>query len=89
MACGKSVVSSDIPGIKEVVTHGQNGLLVPPKKPEALANAVLTLLNDKNLRRKLGKNARQLMVEKYSWDRVITNIGKVYNEAIRDATESA
>lgn len=80
MACGKPVVGSDIPGISGVVTHKQNGLLVPPRNPEALANAILTLLDDENLRRRLGRNARQLMVEKYSWDIIIKKIEKVYNE---------
>ena len=82
MASGKPVIGSDISGISDVVTHGQNGLLVPPRNPEALANAVLTLLNDESLRRRLGRNARQLMVEKYSWNIITSKIEKVYYEAI-------
>lgn len=83
MASGKPVVCSDIPGISDVVTHGQNGLLIPPRNSEALANAVLTLLDDETLRRRLGQNARRLMAEKYSWNIVISNMEKVYNEAIK------
>jgi len=43
MACGVPVIGSDIPGISDVVTHGKNGLLVSPRNPKALANAVLIL----------------------------------------------
>ena len=85
MACSKPVIGSDIPGINDVVTHGQNGLLVPPKDPKALANAILTLLNDEGLRRRLGRNARRLMVKKYSWNMIADKIEKVYYEAIEEA----
>lgn len=81
MACGKPVIGSDISGISDVIIHGQNGLLVPPGNPEALANAILTLLNDESLRRRLGHNARQLIVEKYSWNIITNKIEKVYYEA--------
>ena len=82
MACGKPVVGSDIPGINDVITHGENGILVPPKNPKALADAIMLLLEDENLRMKLGQNARRLMVEKYSWDTISEKIEKVYNEAL-------
>jgi len=85
MACGVPVIGSDIPGISDVVTHGKNGLLVSPRNPKALANAVLILLNDKNLTRRLGQNARRLMAEKYSWNVITDKIEKVYYEAIEEA----
>lgn len=82
MACGLPIVGSDISGIKEVVTHGQNGFLVPPRDPKALANAILTLLEDDRLRRRLGSNARDLMTRKYSWDIIIDRLAEVYSKAI-------
>lgn len=88
MACGKPVIGSDISGIGDVVTHGQNGLLIPSRNPKALANAVLTLLNDKNLTRRLGQNARRLMAEKYSWNVITDKIEKVYYETIEEAKKS-
>ncbi len=82
MACGKPVVSCDIPGINDVITHNKNGLLVPPRNSLALAEAIFTLLREKDLQQKLGQNARQLMFEKYSWRMVNDRIEKVYSEAI-------
>lgn len=82
MACGKAVIGSDIPGISEVITHGINGVLVPPKDPKALAEAITRLLEDRSLRRRLGENARKMMVEKYSWQKISEKIEGIYYEAI-------
>jgi glycosyltransferase involved in cell wall biosynthesis len=83
MACGKAIIGSSVPGIEDVITDGKNGLLVPAADSEALANAILTLLNDENLSRRLGQMARQLVVEKYSWNIVIDKIEKVYDEVVK------
>ena len=85
MASGKPVVGSKISGIMDVINNGQNGLLVPSKNPQAIADAILLLLNDKSLRRRLGRNARQLMVEKYSWNSITNKVEKVYNETIKES----
>lgn len=82
MASGVPVVCSAIPGISDIVTHGENGLLVPPRNPKAFAEAILTLSNDENLRRRLSQNARQLMLEKYCWSTIIKKMEKVYDETI-------
>ena len=85
MACGRPVVASNIPGINDVITNGENGLLVPPCDPNALANAILRLIEDHALRRKLRRNARKLMVEKYSWDIIAGRTEKVYYEMAEEA----
>jgi glycosyltransferase involved in cell wall biosynthesis len=88
MASAVPVVGSNIPGINDVIIHGENGILVPPRNPEALANTIMLLLQNRGLRRKLGQNARQLMIEKYSWNVVIEKIERIYNEAIEEAEKS-
>jgi len=85
MACGKPVIGSNISGIKDIITHGKNGILVPPRDPEALANAILTLLGDRNLRRTIGQNARELMTRRYSWDTITARVEKVYEETLAGA----
>ncbi|MEM3906770.1 glycosyltransferase family 4 protein [Saccharolobus sp.] len=84
MSCGLPVVGSNIPGINDVIINGENGFLVPVKNSEALADAILTLLSDAKLRRKLGQNARKLIVEKYDWNKIVEKVEKVYYEAIRE-----
>ncbi len=59
MACGMPVIVSKIPQLETLVTHEQTGLVVPPEDPEALANAILRMLNDRTLAQTLGQNARQ------------------------------
>jgi glycosyltransferase involved in cell wall biosynthesis len=88
MACGTPVVGSDVPGIKDLVVNGENGLLVPARNPKMLAEALLTLLNEVELRKEMGRRARRVVVAEYSWDSVISKIEKVYYEAINECFES-
>jgi glycosyltransferase involved in cell wall biosynthesis len=59
MAAGVPVVASAVGGIPEVVVDGETGLLVPPRDPDALAEALRTLLADPELRRRLGEAGRR------------------------------
>ncbi len=64
-ACGKPMVASDIPGCRAVVIDGINGFLVPPHDPVALAEALLKLVKDPDLRRKMGAAGRELVLKKF------------------------
>ena len=63
----KPVVATTAGGTPDVITDGENGLLVPPEDPKAFAKAVLKLVNDKKLRRKLGKNGKKFVDTIPSW----------------------
>jgi glycosyltransferase involved in cell wall biosynthesis len=54
MACGKPVVATTVGGIPEVVAQGETGLLVPPRDPRAMADAITRLLSDRALRERMG-----------------------------------
>jgi glycosyltransferase involved in cell wall biosynthesis len=79
-ACGKPVIGTRVGGIKYVIKDGENGLLVPPKNPEALASAIIKLLNDEDLAKKMGNNGRKLVEEKYTWKKTAEGTEKVYRE---------
>lgn len=81
MACGAPVVCSDIPVFREV-TKGA-ALLVPPQRPDLLAGAFLRLKNDPGLCNQLGKTARKVVEEHYSWKAVIDRVERVYGETLR------
>ena len=66
MACGVPVVSTRSGAIPEYVPDGEAGLLVPERDPQALADAMLTLLNDPNLRHRLGRGGRMYAEAHYS-----------------------
>ncbi|MCB0494157.1 MAG: glycosyltransferase family 4 protein [Cyclobacteriaceae bacterium] len=65
-ACGLPVVSTEAGGIPEAVRHEKTGILVEPGDVELLLTAMIRLMNDFNLRKKLGDNGRQFIVENFS-----------------------
>ncbi|MCK4306632.1 glycosyltransferase family 4 protein [candidate division WOR-3 bacterium] len=79
MASGKVVLASNIAGYKEVVNDGEDGLLVEPKNPEALAQKLIEVLTNKELMTRLGKNGRKTAL-KYSWEKVTKEIESFYYE---------
>ena len=81
-ACGKPVIGTKIGGIQYVIKDGETGLLVPPKNPDALAGAIIKLLNDEDLAKMMGGNGRRLVEERYTWKRTVEMTEAVYKEAI-------
>ncbi len=81
MASGKPVVASNIDGYKDVVRDRIDGKLVPPKNPNRLAVALLNLIKDEELRRKMGNNGRERALE-FSWESVATQVEQFYFETI-------
>jgi glycosyltransferase involved in cell wall biosynthesis len=67
MACGAAVITTDSRGINEFAIDGENCLIVPPKDPEALANAIRTLLDDEDLLEKIKMNG-PITATKFDWD---------------------
>ncbi len=76
-ACAVPVVASDIPGYRDVMTD-DTGLLVPPGEPKAIEDAVVRLLEDEELRQRLGAGARRRAVEEYSWDAIAARLSDIY-----------
>jgi phosphatidylinositol alpha-mannosyltransferase len=79
MAAGRPVVTSDIPGYREVVRHEVEGLLVPPGDEEGLAAALLRLLADKEQQERMGRNGRERAAS-FAWNRVAAEVLAYYNE---------
>jgi glycosyltransferase involved in cell wall biosynthesis len=78
MACGKPVVATMAGGIPEVVEDGLTGLLIPTRDPEAMAAAIIRLLNDAALRRQMGEAARLSARERFSVERMVLDTLRVY-----------
>jgi glycosyltransferase involved in cell wall biosynthesis len=77
MACGKPVVASNISGVSEALEASGGGLPVIPENPDALSEAVLTLLENQDLRSKLGLKGLSYVIENYSWYNVAKQVDKV------------
>jgi D-inositol-3-phosphate glycosyltransferase len=82
LACDRPVVASDFGGFREVVRHGETGLLVPPQDPAALADAIDALLADPAHRRTLALAGRQDVVARFSWPAVVERVLAAYTVAI-------
>jgi phosphatidyl-myo-inositol alpha-mannosyltransferase len=83
-AAGLPVVASDIPGYREVVRDGVDGILVPPGEPGAVAEAIGRLLGDANVSKRVGEEGRR-SAQRYSWDSVGSELEGVYRDVVERA----
>lgn len=81
MGARLAVVASDVPGHRDVVLHGETGLLVPPDDPTALADAIATLLADPERRRRMGEAGRRRVAEAFTSASMVEKTAEVYRRA--------
>lgn len=81
-ACGRAVITTDVPGCRDAIIPNVTGVLVPAKSSEAIANAILTLYNDDNMRIKMGKEGRKFAESSFNIKDVINTHIKLYKETI-------
>jgi phosphatidylinositol alpha-mannosyltransferase len=84
MAAGLPVVATDIPGYREVVDHGVEGLLVPPRDPGALAAGLVRVLTEPELAARLGEAGRE-RARSYDWSLVVDRLEALYGRAVEAA----
>ncbi len=78
MAMGLPIIASDFKALSEVVADGKTGIIVPQKNSGDLAKKIMLLLGDKGLMQKLRNNGRKFVLEKFSIERMIDSIEKIY-----------
>jgi len=78
MACGKAVIASKFGGIRNVLTHGTDGMLVDAANPREFADALLELLQDDDKRKNMGLAARQLIEKEFSWEAIAEKFLEFY-----------
>jgi phosphatidylinositol alpha-mannosyltransferase len=88
MATGTPIVATNIEGYKTVVTHGKQGLLVPPRDSEALAAALLRVLEDESLRREMSKQGL-VRARDFSWDKISLQIVAYYRYVLDQRRKAA
>jgi len=88
MAHGRPVVASAVGGLIDLVADGETGLLVPPRDPAALRAALLRLLEDGDLRARLGAAGRGRARKRLSWEAVTSSTLEAYERAIRRSARS-
>lgn len=81
-ACGRPIVTSDAPGCREIVVHGENGLLVPVRDSKALADALRHLIEDGDLRQQMGAKGREIALTEFSVEKVVHDTLAIYRELL-------
>jgi len=79
MASGLPIVASKVGGLPEIITDGENGFLVEPKNPEQIAERVLLLLKDDELKGKISRSNKE-KAKRYSWKNVVERLEQIYKE---------
>lgn len=77
----KPVIGGDIPPLREVIAHGTDGLVVP-QRVEAIADAIVSLLDDPALRARMGAAGAAKMRERWDWERVMDRVEDAYGRAL-------
>jgi len=88
MAAGLAIVATPVGGIPEVVHHGQNGLLVQPGKPEALAASLVQLTTDSPLRQQMGEQNRRTACQELDVRPYAKRLLALYKTVLSDSTPS-
>ena len=81
MSSGLPVIATDIMAHKEIITNHKNGLLIPPRSPKRIAEAIYRVTESDMLRKKLGKNARKTIERKFTWDKISKKFERIYKSA--------
>ncbi|OPY15551.1 MAG: N,N'-diacetylbacillosaminyl-diphospho-undecaprenol alpha-1,3-N-acetylgalactosaminyltransferase [Syntrophus sp. PtaB.Bin001] len=81
-SCSRPIVTTDTPGCREVVRHEENGLLVPVRSTIALTNALQLLIENPELRKKMGAKGREIAVSKFAVEKIVAETLAVYRELI-------
>lgn len=81
-ACGRPVITTDVPGCRAAIEEGKTGLLVPPRDSLSLADKIEYLLGNKELLKKMGNAGRKLAEENFSLDKVVSAHLKIYSSLI-------
>ncbi len=82
LAAGKPIVTTDVPGCREVVISGFNGILVPAKNAQELAEALELLINHHPLRQQMGMRSRVIAEQEFSIESVVNKTTTIYNQLL-------
>ncbi|WP_369600007.1 glycosyltransferase family 4 protein [Hahella sp. SMD15-11] len=81
-ACGRAIVTTDVPGCRDAVIPGKTGLLVPVKDVESLANAIQKLIENPGLRREMGLAGRRLAEKDFAIEKIVDQHLEIYKELL-------
>lgn len=81
-SCGRPIVTTNVPGCREIVRDGDNGILVEARNATALAEALAKLLSDAGLRQQMGQHGRERVLGEFSQERIVAQVLALYREVL-------
>lgn len=81
----RAIIATDVPGCREVIRHNVNGLMIPPKNPIELAKALKILIEDPELRKKLGETGADIVEKEFSAEIVQKQLSALYESLLNDS----
>ncbi len=82
MASEVPVVASRVGGIPEALNYGKAGMLIEQKKPQQIAETVISILTDEKLRKSLSRKGREWVINNFSWDKLATQISEIFKSSL-------
>ncbi len=80
MSCGRAIITTDMPGCRELIVAGVNGVLIQPRNVQSLAEAISLLLKDRSLCKRMGIEGRKIAEAEYSIEKIVAQTFTVYEE---------
>jgi glycosyltransferase involved in cell wall biosynthesis len=77
------VIISDVGGVSTICKDKENAIIIPPKDPKKISEAMSALIKDPKLRKKLGENGRKIVEKNYGWDKIAKEMESIYEEIIK------
>jgi glycosyltransferase involved in cell wall biosynthesis len=84
MAEGKAVAATDVNGVRELMVHKKTGIIIPPRDPQALADAIHDLINDPEQLRKFGKAGLERVRSHFTLEKMIRNLETYFQEKLAE-----
>ncbi|MBX3325288.1 MAG: glycosyltransferase family 4 protein [Nitrospira sp.] len=85
-ACGKAIAATDVPGCRDIVKDGVNGVLVPPRDSSGLARGIAHLLSDRHTRETMGARSREMAVATWAGPRISEQVLALYHELLNTSS---
>jgi len=88
LSCATPVIATRVGGVPEIVKDGENGFLVKPGDSEELASAIDRLMGNSELRRKMGEEGRKIVLNDFSWGKIIERLEEIYISVLNNYKNS-
>jgi glycosyltransferase involved in cell wall biosynthesis len=83
MGCGKPVIVSDMPGVRELITDGKEGFIAKPLSSDDLADKIQRIVDNKDMARRMSIEVRKKVETKFSWKNIVNQVEAVYASSIK------